>query len=508
MVTQSNDGWGRQLASLESIPLDIVYLVADHCSVKDLVALSTVSKPLQNLLSDPGVWKMLYRKNAFLLPPGPYSWQSTSCLTAVLSRAEKLHSVWPSSWSCPEILRTHFMRFGSDATVSVVFGRWLLVADESTLVCYDSQCSNILGSARTLLDTSSSRRIFRVFSAGSVREEGIQAFAVLIFKDSFTITKVLMDQGQPSGIQTVFTSAPFMAEGWTDLVDVRLHHRLLVVSIGECSSDWESSGRLVLMDIDTLRRYHILASTDDPAFDPMHTVTFFFATKTHLVKATESGDQYPVKLELKCFPLPSAHETVESDILYPSHRSGAIYVPKMRQYTVIHDSSMESGKTSFVVCGLALYPDGNRLDVMRVCLEPDGSISSMSFGLSRYLVTSFCFGSGEHRACGVTLGTDTRLLVFALDFHGPDSFLFKHFILDHTFPASDLVALDTFAGTTFFVSRSSHHTSVGIVDFTRDARKVEGRQPEYSVSYRDLIVLHLPELIGLPVRVRLEGLNV
>jgi len=42
LTPSDNRPWGRQLASLECTPLDIVYLVADHSSLDDLVTLSTV----------------------------------------------------------------------------------------------------------------------------------------------------------------------------------------------------------------------------------------------------------------------------------------------------------------------------------------------------------------------------------------------------------------------------------------------------------------------------------
>ena len=74
-----------------------------------------------------------------------------------------------------------------------------------------------------------------------------------------------MDRGRPKDIQTVLNSTPITVQGWTDLADVRLYHRLLIMNIGECSSDWESSGRLVIMDICSLRRYHIPTSTGDAA---------------------------------------------------------------------------------------------------------------------------------------------------------------------------------------------------------------------------------------------------
>ena len=76
------------------------------------------------------------------------------------------------------------MHFGCDADLSVLLGRWLLVAEGLTLVCYDSQCSNISKSAKILFDEGASHRILRVLSVGSMREDGILAFAVHFFKHS------------------------------------------------------------------------------------------------------------------------------------------------------------------------------------------------------------------------------------------------------------------------------------------------------------------------------------
>ena len=59
-----------------------------------------------------------------------------------------------------------------------------LVAEGSTLICYDSQYSPILTSSEMLFHGGPSCRIARVFSVGSVRESGILASTVLLFKDS------------------------------------------------------------------------------------------------------------------------------------------------------------------------------------------------------------------------------------------------------------------------------------------------------------------------------------
>lgn len=182
---------------------------------------------------------------------------------------------------------------------------------------------------------------------------------------------------------------------------------------------------------------------------------------------------------MECFPIPTAHVTHESDILYPSHQSRVIYGPKLRECVVIHESpvDLETGKMSFTLCGLNSLSDGGRLEIIEVYLEPDGNISFMAFTLGGHLVTSFCIGLNGWRGCGVALRTNKQPLAFALDYHGPgSSFVFRYSVLDYRFPASELLASDVFGGTAFFSRQPGpDQTSVEIVDFTRDAQKVEGR---------------------------------
>lgn len=209
----------------------------------------------------------------------------------------------------------------------------------------------------------------------------------------------------------------------------------------------------------------------------MQTTTFFVATKKHLVKVIESSRRYKVRFQLECFPLPSVHETPESDFLYASHRSRLAYGPKLRQCTVMHESPLDpnTGRMSFTLCGLNTFSDGNRLEITEVFLEPDGSISFMEFRFTRYLLRSFCVGLSRRHAYGVGLRMNGQPLVFALDYQGPGSFAFKYAALDYRFPESELLALDTFGGTAFFSRRSSNHTFLEAVDFIRDAKKAESR---------------------------------
>lgn len=212
------------------------------------------------------------------------------------------------------------------------------------------------------------------------------------------------------------------------------------------------------------------------ALDPMHVITLFLATKTHLVKVIESKHSSQVQFKLECFPLPSTHKIPESDVLSLSHQSRVLYGPKLRQCTVVYESpiDLESGKMSFALCGLNTFSDGTKLEIREVCLEPDGNISFMAFGLTKYLVTFFCIGLSEQHGYGVGLRMNKQPIVFVLDYCGPGSFLFGYSILDHRFTESELVCED-FGGTAFFSCRSGHHTLVEMVDFTRDVRKAEGR---------------------------------
>ena len=52
------------------------------------------------------------------------------------------------------------------------------------------------------------------------------------------------------------------------------------------------------------------------------------------------------------------------------------------------------------------------------------------------------------------------LLVFVLDYHGPGFISFRYSLLDHEFPASELLSQDAPGGTAFFSRRSSHRTNL------------------------------------------------
>lgn len=211
-------------------------------------------------------------------------------------------------------------------------------------------------------------------------------------------------------------------------------------------------------------------------FDPMHTIIFFLATKTHLIKVIESNKNYEVQSSVECFPIPITHETPGSDVLYPSHRSRVAHSLRMRKCTVIHESpvNFETGKMSFTLCGLENFPsDGSTLRIMEVCLDPDGSGSLKEF-VTGSSVTSFCIGLHRQHGRGVALTTDKQPLVFALDYHGPGFVSFEFSILDHRFPESEILALDVFGGTAFFFRRSSRDTFVELADFTHGAQKAVG----------------------------------
>lgn len=197
----------------------------------------------------------------------------------------------------------------------------------------------------------------------------------------------------------------------------------------------------------------------------MHTSTFFFATKTHFVKVIESRRKSSFQCHLECFPIPSAPETPQSDFLYLSHHPKVLRGLWMRRCTVIRESTLdiETGEISFTLCGLgSCESDGATLKVLDVCLKPDGSASLMEFQPTTLPLKSLCVGSS---GCGVAHTEREQMVAFLLRYHRPGVVSFPYTILDHKFPASELLALDTFAGVAFFVHRSGDRTSVEVVDF-------------------------------------------
>ncbi|KIJ15114.1 hypothetical protein PAXINDRAFT_180741 [Paxillus involutus ATCC 200175] len=240
------------------MPLDIVYLIVDCLAPRDFVAFSSVARCYRRLLNDRTIWKRLYQGSTLPLPHGPHEWQSASDLRGVLVRSDKVQVNWPHTSGRPEIICSRYLPLDHARGFSVLLDRWILAGIGSTIVCYDSRSSDMEGSAKTLFDAGAGRHIHCVLSAGTTRPDGcILAFAVIFIQQEFTIAKIIMTAGKPSGIQPVFESQMIGPVGFYSLAKVTLRHRLLIVTIGDYAWDWESTQRLVVMDVDTLRRYHI-----------------------------------------------------------------------------------------------------------------------------------------------------------------------------------------------------------------------------------------------------------
>ena len=208
----------------------------------------------------------------------------------------------------------------------------------------------------------------------------------------------------------------------------------------------------------------------------MHTTTFFFATKTHFIKVTESGRNSDLQAEVECFSIPTAPETPDNDLLSFSHKYQVAHSLRMRESSVIHESTidLEAGKISFTLCGLGTCePYGTILKVVDVCLGPDRRVSLMDFPVTKFPVKSFCIGSTRENKYGVALTAQGQTIAFALRYHWPGPVAFTYSPLDNQFRASELLRLDTFWGVAFFARRSNNGMFVDMVDFGRDAQKGE-----------------------------------
>ncbi|KAF9235597.1 hypothetical protein BU15DRAFT_64694 [Melanogaster broomeanus] len=246
--------------------------------------------------------------------------------------------------------------------------------------------SDIQNSAKTLFDAGGPR-IHRVLSASTIRPDGrILAFAVIFIADILTIAKILMTAGEPSEIQPVLESKPIKAPALT---------------IGAHTAHWELSQRLLVMDVDTLRRYHIVPILPEDDYRTPGLFTSFFATRTHLVKVTTVTNN-PLKLRslVECFAIPSAEEHLDGDIL-------------------------QTGQIAFTLLGLVDLVDSNdhpsletTLSLVKICLGPGIATSKrvdllkLPWAMSLSLTLANGYGRG---ICAISLRRTFTTLAFEFD---------------------------------------------------------------------------------------------
>ncbi|KIJ63052.1 hypothetical protein HYDPIDRAFT_29745 [Hydnomerulius pinastri MD-312] len=474
---------------LADIPLDIIYLILDYLSLQDFITFTKVAKFCRGLLHHDIIWRRLYQRSTLPLPPGPAEWQSVSDLSDPLIKSTKVQINWPPNLSRPQIIRSRHIPINrDDAGFSVILDRWILVAGGSNVLCYDSHSTALEESAKVLINGGDGGRIQSIKSAWKAYADGrVAAFAAIYVEQELKIMRIIMASGEPSGAEIIVTRdlssfrhlAPIIAAG----LAMTLRHRLLIITLGSYGPDWETSERLIILDADTLRQYHIpkLASEAVPIIQSQD-VTSVFETRTHLIKSrstyTREAGWHSF---LECFPIPPVNTPPEITILECSHQD-QIHDIKLQTPFLIQDSleGPQTGQISFTIGGLLLDPfRTNRpsLSVIDVCLEAAGGISCERVDILRMQnAGSLRLDSLNGHARGICQNaTKPELTAFSFDYQ-PELTTFSWSepirIPEESYFRRKLVTFDAFGGTAYFdVTGTKSGRVVEILDFASDLKQ-------------------------------------
>ena len=126
------------------------------------------------------LWKDTYAnlKTRLLLPPGPYSWQSTQYLERTLVQSELISKTWASQ-PLKELLHTS-TSWKREQRISwtVVFGRWCIFLEGKTIQCHDTDLDT-----HHLLYDGTAHSEFRFTACTTADVSGERVYLLLVNPD-------------------------------------------------------------------------------------------------------------------------------------------------------------------------------------------------------------------------------------------------------------------------------------------------------------------------------------
>ncbi|KIJ36759.1 hypothetical protein M422DRAFT_260852 [Sphaerobolus stellatus SS14] len=135
-----------ELNKLVDLPPDILFCVCSWLSVRDILSLRQVNKPLYFATKEPTVWFSLLRRLRLILPPAQpllpnsYVFNTYWSLEYTISRSLRLHHKWTKSYNPP----AHCYAFNAHYRVHTI--RFLPGGNHMVTVCKcpDSMGENIV----------------------------------------------------------------------------------------------------------------------------------------------------------------------------------------------------------------------------------------------------------------------------------------------------------------------------------------------------------------------------
>ncbi|KAF8554427.1 hypothetical protein OG21DRAFT_1497072 [Imleria badia] len=121
------------------LPVEVIQHIFSFLSPCEIVRLRQVSKKFRDITHSHSLWRKIYANACLLLPPGPFSWQSTRYLERTLVQSELVSKTWTSQ---PLRQLSHTLtswKRESDRAITwaVIFGRWCIFLQEKIIRCHD-----------------------------------------------------------------------------------------------------------------------------------------------------------------------------------------------------------------------------------------------------------------------------------------------------------------------------------------------------------------------------------
>ncbi|KIJ15123.1 hypothetical protein PAXINDRAFT_155754 [Paxillus involutus ATCC 200175] len=245
---------GHSRLSIPEIIASLYRITTDY-SFQELIDLNSFTGSNLALSDERAIWETLYRRATLPRPPGPYNWQSTAELSQALITSARVEVNWPEASNYPEFISRRYIPVHPHAVgLSVLFDRWIVFAVGSRLLWYDLNSNQV--DERILFDTGDGQPIQCLKTAGKILPHGrAAAFAVVFVGHEMTIAEISFAAGQLSDFRPILRTQFPQWDVASQLTNVSLHHRLLIVAVAY--GDSELCQRHFVVDARTRYQYRL-----------------------------------------------------------------------------------------------------------------------------------------------------------------------------------------------------------------------------------------------------------
>ncbi|KAH7910364.1 hypothetical protein BJ138DRAFT_1008963 [Hygrophoropsis aurantiaca] len=301
------------MSILDTLPVDVLYVVAGLLTMDDIIRLRQVSRFFYDFTRDRVIWSKLYRNVKLPRVPGPYTRQSAESLENILITSAKVNRQWPPTKN-PQV-STHLLPVDrADKHFSLVSGELLMVGSPSRVRC--SNLRSTKADFAVIYEPPSGSEILFFTCVSTTTTDGEPlAFAICERKEPLSeqttvdIFKVNVHASSP----VTFDHVLEIANPSPGISAVVIGPRFLVIS----SSTREATNvpkHVWIMDVHNYRQYRLPFECPSSQYIVPHASSrIFISTSTHLLALHSffsAGNGWRTLVEV--FPIPAPISSFES----------------------------------------------------------------------------------------------------------------------------------------------------------------------------------------------------